>query len=405
MGAQTGFLGAIYVTQKNCLQFDAVGEKVEVADNSLLDFVDDALFSVEIWARIPANAGAEFILRKYVGGVGYSIELVATGEVKVDVDDGVNNPTITGGTAVDDDAWHHIMFVRGATQLHLYIDGASDAVAVNDTSLDLSNAAAFSLGATSNGNTMYIGMVRMVDVETSAADAAKLAAGNMPEDFQDDLVLWWGFELATGAILYDIGPNQLNGTITNATWNTAALVIAVAGETPSGAINGVNTTYALANPYVDDIGMVVVADGTTLIQNQYSISPSGALELDTAPAATLVVDYNYWPLLLECGGFTNWSVTEECEELETTSFSDTVKKFIPGIVSWSATASKHWLSFGLAPLLQNGSKVVLKFFVSEDNSVVFIGWAHVKSVSPTSASDVLVEEAVSFTGTNKLSRA
>ena len=126
------------VLRNSCIDFDAAGEKVQVADNAVLEPATGD-FSIELWVNVDAttSAIADMFHKDDGSDQGYFGELVATTSVfKFTMGDGSNTATISSTTAIDDGEWHHIVISNddsGSDGLNLYLAGVSDATAVDAT--------------------------------------------------------------------------------------------------------------------------------------------------------------------------------------------------------------------------------------------------------------------------------
>ena len=74
------------------------------------------------------------------GGIRYTLAVneVTSGMMTVTTDDDVSKIQATSTTAVDDDAWHHVVGTRNGLQLNLYVDGVLEGTAALPAGYDLS---------------------------------------------------------------------------------------------------------------------------------------------------------------------------------------------------------------------------------------------------------------------------
>lgn len=104
------------------LTLDGVDDGVTTGAAPLLD--QPTALTIAAWIRHPASSQFRSIFDKRDGGSdGYDLFLSSTSRLFIRV----NGSTLTGATAVDDDAWHHVVGVWDGTSLALYVDGVLDA--------------------------------------------------------------------------------------------------------------------------------------------------------------------------------------------------------------------------------------------------------------------------------------
>jgi len=402
MATLAGYQGAFYASRRNCLQFDASNETLTVTDPSggELDFAAASNFSLGVWAQIAAT-GDGLVVAKYASATGYKFEISSNKPVFT-IGDGSFEPAITGDTSVNDGKWHHFLCVRDVSEdkIYLYLDGASDATAVTDTTTaTLANAANLVVGATTTGNLRRVGQVRVYSTDLTAGNAADLAIGDMP-DVTTYIVGSWACINGTGSTVRDDSGNNNSATVANATWSTVTYD-SVSTETPSGAINGTNKTYTLANENVDNENITITVDASPLAAGDYTLTPKGTIVCVTAPAATITVDYRHYAMTLECGEFFNWSLDYAGDALDVTTFtSGGPRQYIPGLTTWTATAERFIVHGGYAHDM--GGKFVCEFYHDEANAKYLDGWGIVSGIAPNLVVDEVINERVSFQGTQWL---
>lgn len=165
-----------------CLYLDGTDDNITIADNSALDFIAAASFSVSAWVKHSgANATAsDYIITKASGATytGYKMYMDDTGDFCFNIRDGTNaeDTACTSGIDFDDDKWHYVVGVKsGTSSITLYVDGnqrAQDAsIASTGT---LANSGAFYVGVDSDGTSNewkgFIDEVRVVDGAHTAAN-------------------------------------------------------------------------------------------------------------------------------------------------------------------------------------------------------------------------------------------
>ena len=412
-----GSVGAFYVQRRHCLHFDGVAafnDRVEVTDAPTLNFAVDESFSVTMWVRIPPNVGGCAIIDKDVtGGTGWAAILQAAGTVNFIIDSaGLGGPwTNIGLVAYDDDLWHFFVFMRdGATgRLWTYVDGVADpaggtagsvGTVTNAVNLCFANLA----GGGSNNEEMYIGESHLLHRLLTAAEITALYnAGDgvwqEPEwesaPGANDGSSHYLFREGVGASINDEGDHKNTGTITGATWVSHGFPIA--GEANGGAAT---VTGTVTNPNVH-IDSVVIYDAgipaPNIITSGWTITPAGYFVLNIPSTGNVTVDYDYYPVVSECGGFHAWTFAPAVDVLDVTDFaSGGWKEHRAALKGWTGSADRHWVHSGLARNL--GEKVLIKFFVDEAGNQRYEGWGIISGIAPTVEVAAIVEETISFTG-------
>lgn len=407
MAKQAGYVGAVYLPVLKALQFDAVGENVSVTSVSSLNFAAAASFSLEAWIKVSAT-GDGLLISKTTGTLGVNLLgyrlYVASNKLVFAIGDATAQSVITSDADINDAAWHHVLAVRDVTndKLYLYIDGADAYTGdVTDTTTGtLSNSAALAWGSTDTGNTRLIGPVRLYSNAVSAADAAKLAGGNYPNRASNTIVGEWLGLKDTGSSLVDSGPSGLAGTITSATW--ADTKMTVTGEAVDTG-DGTTVDYTLDHANADDI--VIKLGGTAQPWSAFSIlSVKGTIQFVTAPGVVAITaDYVYYPVLMEVGGFFEWSVDRGVEALDTTDFaSGQDKEVLAGPRNWTGSAQRHWEHTGFQTQL--GTRAIVKFYLDDDPlpGHRLEGWGLIMGLRLGVSVEALVNETIEFQGNHGL---
>ncbi|MHC4888283.1 MAG: LamG domain-containing protein, partial [Planctomycetota bacterium] len=120
------------------LALDSDGDYVDCGNPAALNF-GTGNWSLSVWAKNTmtgtgdANKGA-LIANGGDGGGGHRYCLIQSendeGRVTLVTDDNVDKRQARGGTAINDDVWHHVLGVRDGNMIHIYVDGVEDG---NDT--------------------------------------------------------------------------------------------------------------------------------------------------------------------------------------------------------------------------------------------------------------------------------
>lgn len=131
-----------YFLRQNAVAFTN-SDTLTIPDNSTdLDWdtlANDGDFAVEMWLQTAADIDniATLLVRGDETSDGWKLE-IASGKAKFTFHDSSDTATITGDTDVDDGSWHFIVATvdrDSATGLNIYVDGSSDATAVDPTSV------------------------------------------------------------------------------------------------------------------------------------------------------------------------------------------------------------------------------------------------------------------------------
>lgn len=114
----------------NAISFDGSDDYISVADNAALE--PTAPLTVALW--IKTNTTTASVLVEKDGDAGYSAQILANGKVKLNV--GTAATFLSSNTAVNDDEWHHVIFVyNGLNSGVVYIDGVADTDQSNPSTL------------------------------------------------------------------------------------------------------------------------------------------------------------------------------------------------------------------------------------------------------------------------------
>lgn len=160
-------------------------------------------------------------------------------------------------------------------------------------------------------------------------------------------------------------------------------------------------------PNMARAGFILYNAGTAEPKWKYSITPSGAVTYNAADApadaAAITATYDYYDVA-QVGGCFSWSVDNTCEIHETTDFADDgVKTYIAGPTTWSGSAEAHWISDDLRGSWL-GSEMILKMYLDDTTTPKerYEGWGIISGLNPSVAVDALIDEPISFQGTDEL---
>ena len=396
MVATAGFLGSLYTAQRNGILSDHTNEIITVPHATQISFTTGENFAWEFWLKFDAIYSAGDIAGKGIG-ILVSAALAANTKIKFSLNDGVNNPSVTGAVQINDDLWHHIVVTRDtAGNLAIFVDGAADGT-VADTSLDISNVGDITINTATIGDQLDICLFRIWNKALILADVQALYAGRLSSGLLDYLVGWYSFMEGTGNVITDVSQYKNHASVVNTDWGSVLSETATA-DGGGGAGAARTTTYV----NIDWDGFVAYDGGVAIDRAAYTITPKGTITLDIAPVGAFTCDYTYWPICRERAGVYGWNLTEEVAELPTTGFINygTGKSFIPGMLEWTATFSQYWVSLGHANDL--GTPFIVKFWWDRTNAMRYEGWGLVKGINPNAEVGSLFESPVTIRGTYRL---
>jgi Concanavalin A-like lectin/glucanases superfamily len=149
---------------------------LESEESDTHDFGENP-FSISIWFKTTfAGAGARMIDKRAVCFNDNFWEVgISSGTFYGCVDDGTLS-CVGGATTVNDDEWHHGVFIRDGMDLYAYVDGVLDNTAVANTLADVSNSAPLRIGDSVCVND-YVGHLdeaRIYNRALSAGEAKRL---------------------------------------------------------------------------------------------------------------------------------------------------------------------------------------------------------------------------------------
>ncbi|MFC1600634.1 LamG domain-containing protein [Patescibacteria group bacterium] len=224
-----------------CLEFDGIDDHLTATSSSILNSVEGYEVSFSAWIRHgPQTSGTDTILAKYeTTGTdgGYKLLMESDGDLTFGIDN--NNGSFPRDKATsseatyDDNTWHHVVGVKDASSIKLYIDGLlvnTDNNISTDGSIE--NDDTFYIGidgdGTSNPFDGFIDEVKVYRYALSEAQvktdyqggkrglAAKMGGGQ-DDWLSDGLVGYWKMDEGSGNIS-DTSGNDVTGTNTGAAW-------------------------------------------------------------------------------------------------------------------------------------------------------------------------------------------
>jgi len=120
---------------KKSMAFDGTDDLVDLGASST--FFSTNVNSISMWFKMPdTSGGAEriFVSNSDAGGSDLRVVVSTSGIISVDIWNGSGLVSTTGGSAIDDDIWHHLAYTTNASAQALYIDGVSVATTTHTRS-------------------------------------------------------------------------------------------------------------------------------------------------------------------------------------------------------------------------------------------------------------------------------
>ena len=150
----------------SCVLFDGTGDYLSVPSNALYT-LGTGSFTIEARVRWSASPATEGIITNRPDGSASGIWAMNTNASSKFVF-GTNSATlITGGTTLAQDTNYHLAVVRAGNQLSLYVNGASDATVVANTT-NFSTTAQLFAGTDKGGAANFTGWLKEIRVSKVA---------------------------------------------------------------------------------------------------------------------------------------------------------------------------------------------------------------------------------------------
>lgn len=187
-------------------------------------------------------------------------------------------------------------------------------------------------------------------------------------------------------------PNDLTGTT-------------VASETFSG--DDATVEFTLANNYVIPYSETVTIGATEQTRNKdYTINYiTGVITFTTAPATevdNIDVAYSYYTVA-EVGGFFNWTITQNADAAESTSFdSNGARTYVAGLTDWDSSATKYWANTKTFHEWLGEEDIIIVFYVDEDNNYRYEGYGVMTGNNIDTSVDALIEQTIDLQGSGEL---
>ena len=117
------------------LSFDGSDDFVDLGASST--FFSTNVNSISMWFKMPDTSGGEeriFVSNSDASASDLRVVVSTSGIISVDIWNGSGLVSTTGGSAIDDDIWHHLVYTTNASAQALYIDGVSVATTTHTRS-------------------------------------------------------------------------------------------------------------------------------------------------------------------------------------------------------------------------------------------------------------------------------
>ena len=191
-----GFVPSAPFTNAFSATFDGTNDYADLGASD--DIITSDIFSLSMWFKLGDTAGAAtrpFVSNADAGGTNLRVVVETSGLINMGYYNGSGFSYTTGGSAVDDNNWHHMVFTTTASAQVLYIDGTS----VATTSNTFSNRASSSVSTTV---------------------AAHVASGVYADMHADEVATWAGTALTAGNVteIYNSGGPSDISTLSPTGW-------------------------------------------------------------------------------------------------------------------------------------------------------------------------------------------
>jgi len=177
------------------MTFNTTDEFVSMGNVSELAFERTDSFSISFWFRKNAGGTTTAVSKQTTGLIGYSVLVENTGEISVNMRNGVGSrivlETDTGG--FDDDVWHHVAFTYNGnsdeTGVTIYVDGSLEVHTASVNTLDASilTTNAFNVSGYGNGTGEFGGQiddVAVYDKELTSGEVTTIYNAGAPNDLR-----------------------------------------------------------------------------------------------------------------------------------------------------------------------------------------------------------------------------
>jgi prepilin-type N-terminal cleavage/methylation domain-containing protein len=157
------------------LNFNGSNQYVNVGNNTSLD-PKTGSYTVSVWIKTTLeqspSSSAEIVWRYHPG---WLLREESTGRIRFFLYDGTRDSSILSTQSFNDGKWHHLVAIRNknTNKIELYVDAAPAALAVADTTIDLTSSQNFYIARYFNGQ-YFNGLIDEVVVYNTALTATQI---------------------------------------------------------------------------------------------------------------------------------------------------------------------------------------------------------------------------------------
>ena len=218
----TGTASAPSFTNTQSIELDGVDDYVTFGTMTGSSLAITGDISISMWLKFSNSGGTEYAMSM---GDQYGI-YTSAGTIRGFSRIGGSFTALSSVGTFNDNAWHHVLYVKNATNMYLYIDGSLNA---SNTSGGTTTTSGLDmrLGARYTTANFYEGLMDEVAIWNSdrSADVSTIYNSGVPNNLNDlsnAPLSWWRCgDGDTSPTLTDNGTGGENGTMTNfTTFNT-----------------------------------------------------------------------------------------------------------------------------------------------------------------------------------------
>jgi len=218
----------------NCLTFDGVNDRIEIADASSLDITN--AITIETWLNFPASAVKELIDKNNNSNTGPGAYQIFQNNQNISFrlvkSAGLN--TMTSATALSLNTWYHVAATWDGVTMKLFINGVQDSTTLALAAPIDTTTGKLVIGAYTDNQFAYSGKMDEVHIYPYALSAAQIV-----QNYQDGLGAIGGptrisaLEHANGQTWDLIATEFVSaGTVGEANYIDSATIVAAASTTP-----------------------------------------------------------------------------------------------------------------------------------------------------------------------------
>lgn len=164
--------------------------------------------------------------------------------------------------------------------------------------------------------------------------------------------------------------------------------------------------YQVTDPvfryWAPDEPVTVKVDGAVIGTGFTLEGAGGFVVFDEAQDEAVVTVSGSALTLVQAGGFFNWSLDTDADDLEVTTFESGGKKeFVRGLLGWSGSAEAYWGDDGFFAAM--GEIVAIKLFIDAGPSQKCLeGYALINGVGVEASVGEIVQQSIEWMGVGPL---